>query len=211
MRPITLLALAAVTLTAGPALAQTYTLDKIQINGLKSASPDEMRAALKEKVGTKVTTDDLVADVTVLEKALEAKNVVGSVKVSMANKHNGHIDSIFDVTDNGIQTATITTVSPKLNDQVFTGNNVLTADELTAASGLKPGEELSNDKIKAAQQAMIDAYKASKKPVNVTITGAIKQTGGTVEVAWTIVETKAKKKPKDTEDQGFKSEADAPN
>ena len=47
MRPITLLALAAATLAAGPALAQTYTLDKIQINGLKSASPDEMSAALK--------------------------------------------------------------------------------------------------------------------------------------------------------------------
>lgn len=209
MRPITLLALAAATLAAGPALAQTYVLDKIEINGLKSVSPDEARAALNEKPGTKVTTDDLVADVSVLEKALEAKHVVGSVKVSMANKHNGHIDSIFDVTDNGIQTPTVVTMSPKLNDQVFTGNNVLTADQLTAASGLKPGDELSNDKIKAAQQAIVDAYKASKKPVNVTITGAVNQKGATVELVWTVVETKAKKKPKNTEDEGFQT--DAPN
>ena len=206
MRPITLLALAAATLAAGPALAQTYTLDKIQINGLKSASPDEMRAALKEKPGTKVTTADLVADVNVLEKALEAKNVVGSVKVSMANKHNGHIDSIFDVTDNGIQTATVTTVAPKLNDQVFSGNNVLTANELTTATGLKPGDELSNDKIKAAQEAIVAAYKASKKPVNVTVSGAINQKGSTVEVVWTVVETKCKKKPKNTEDEGFQTD-----
>jgi outer membrane protein assembly factor BamA len=209
MRPITLLALAAATLAAGPALAQTSTLDKIQINGLNSASPDEMRAALNEKPGTKVTTGDLVADVSVLEKALEAKHVVGSVKVSMANKHNGHIDSIFDVTDNGIQTATITTVAPKLNDQVFSGNNVLTASDLATASGLKPGDELSNDKIKAAQEALVAAYKASKKPVNVTISGAINQKGATVELVWTVVETKAKKKPKNTEDQGFQT--DAPN
>jgi outer membrane protein assembly factor BamA len=206
MRPITMLALAAATLAAGPALAQSYVLDKIQINGLKSVSPDEARAALNEKVGTKVTTDDLVADVTVLEKALEAKHVVGSVKVSMANKHNGHIDSIFDVTDNGIQTPTVVTVAPKLNDQVFTGNTALTADELTAASGLKAGDELSNDKIKTAQQAIVDAYKASKKPVNVTITGAVNQKGATVELVWTVVETKAKKKPKNTEDEGYKTD-----
>jgi outer membrane protein assembly factor BamA len=206
MRPITMLALAAATLAAGPALAQSYVLDKIHINGLKSVSPDEARAALNEKVGTKVTTDDLVADVTVLEKALEAKHVVGSVKVSMANKHNGHIDSIFDVTDNGIQTPTVVTVAPKLNDQVFTGNTALTADELTAASGLKAGDELSNDKIKTAQQAIVDAYKASKKPVNVTITGAVNQKGATVELVWTVVETKAKKKPKNTEDEGYKTD-----
>ena len=141
-----------------------------------------------------------------LEKALEAKNVVGSVKVSMANKHNGHIDSIFDVTDNGIQTATVTTVAPKLNDQVFSGNNVLTANELTTATGLKPGDELSNDKIKAAQEAIVAAYKASKKPVNVTVSGAINQKGSTVEVVWTVVETKGKKKPKNTEDEGFQTD-----
>jgi outer membrane protein assembly factor BamA len=85
---------------------------------------------------------------------------------------------------------------------VFTGNNALTADELAAASGLKPGDELSNDKIKAAQQAIVDAYKASKKPVNVTITGAVNQKGATVELVWTVVETKGKKKPKNTEDEG---------
>jgi len=208
MHRITILALVAASLTAGSALADTtYKVDKIEINGVKSVSVDDLRAVLKDKPGDRVTIQDIIADQDTLVKALEKLNVTGGVKTSKRDKPGNHIDIIYDVNDNGEQKPTTVTVAPKLNDQVFTGNNVLTSNELTVASGLKPGDELNNDKIKTAQQAILNAYKASKKPVNVTVSGALNQKGDAVEVVWTVVETKAKKRPKDTEDQGFQTEA----
>ena len=88
----------------------------------------------------------------------------------------------------------------------FAGNKALPTDKLTEAVGWTPGIELSNEKLSAGQQAILAAYKAAKLPVNVSVAGGTQALGnGTVDVTWTITETKAKKK-RDTEDQGTKTE-----
>jgi outer membrane protein assembly factor BamA len=206
MNRISALTLLAATLAAGPAFAQTYTLDKIEINGLKSASPAALRAQLKDQAGAKVTTDDILADQDQLEKALEAQHITGAIKTSLRNKQNGHVDVIFDVADNGVVAPVVTTVAPKLKTQVFVGNAKISTDDLLAASGLTPGEELSMDKITAAQNAIGDIYK--KRDVGVSIQESNAQSpDGTVQVTWTITETKAKKKKRNTEDEGLQTDS----
>ena len=202
MSRITAFTLMAAALAAGPAMAQTtYILDKVEINGLKSANPDTLRAQLKDKPGARVATSDILADQDQLEKALEAVHVTGAIKTSLRNKNNGHIDVIFDVADNGIQAPVVTTVAPKLKEEIFTGNVKLKTDDLVAASGLKPGDELSDAKIAAAQAAIQAAYK--KADVGCQIGGAVAQSPQGVTITWTIQETKAKKKKRKTEDDGF--------
>jgi outer membrane protein assembly factor BamA len=203
MSRINAFALLAAICAAGPAFAQTtYILDKIEINGLKSADPNALRAQLKDQPGARVATSDILGDQDQLEKALEAVHVTGAIKTSLRNKGNGHVDVIFDVADNGIVAPTVTTTAPKLKQEVFVGNVKLATDDLQAASGLKPGDELSDDKIKAAQLAIQAAYK--KADVGCTISGAVSQNGADTTVTWTIVETKAKKKKRNTEDDGMK-------
>jgi outer membrane protein assembly factor BamA len=205
MNRISGLALLATALAAGPALAQTYTLDKIEINGLKSASPDDMRAKLPFQPGAKVTTDDLITDQDQLEKALEGVHVTGGIKTSLRNKHNGHVDVIFDVADNGIAKPITKMVAPKFKAQVFVGNNKVSSDDLQAASGLTPGEDLSIEKITAAQNAIGDVYK--KRDIGVSIQESNAQSpDGTVQITWTITEAKAKKKKRNTEDEGLQGE-----
>jgi len=207
MNRISALTLLAAALAAGPALADTtYTLDKIQIRGLKSADPNAIAAQLKDQPGAKVTTDDILGDQDQLEKALEAQHVTGAIKTSLVNKHNGHVDVIFDVDDQGVAKPVVTTVAPKLKNQVFVGNAKISTGDLTAASGLTPGEDLSTDKIVAAQQAIGALYK--KRNVGVSIQEANAQApDGTVQITWTITESKKKKKPKDMDDdEGFKAD-----
>jgi outer membrane protein assembly factor BamA len=190
----------AACLAAAPALAQPYTLDKVEINGLQSADPSALRAQLKDQPGAKVTTSDIIGDQDQLEKLLEAQHIGGAIKTSLRNKHNGHVDVIFDVADKGVVKPVVTTVAPKLKQEIFIGNAKLTNDDLQAASGLKPGDELSNEKIQAAQLAIQAAYK--KANVGCEIAGAVSQNGGDTTITWTIKETKVKKKRKNTEDPG---------
>jgi outer membrane protein assembly factor BamA len=206
MKKISTLTVLAAVFAAGPALAQHYTLDKIEINGLKSADPSTIAAQLKDQPGAKVTTDDILGDQDQLEKLLEAQHITGAIKTSLRNKHHGHVDVIFDVADTGVAAPVVTTVAPKLKSQTFVGNNKVSADDLQAASGLTPGEDLSTDKIVAAQNAIGAIYK--KRNIGVSIQESNAQAAdGSVQITWTITESKKKKK-RDTEDPGFKTDAD---
>lgn len=190
-------------LAAGPAAAQTYTLDKIDVEGLKSADPATLTPKLPFQPGAKVAVPDLIADQDALTKELEAIHVTGGVKTSMRNKNNGHVDLILVVNDTGIQQPKTIVVAPKLKAELFVGNVKLKTEDLQAASGLKPGDDLNNDKIAAAQLAIQAAYK--KADVTSTIAGSIAQDkDGTATITWTITEAKAKKKKRNTEDEGYK-------
>lgn len=150
-------------IAAGPAFAaQSYVLDKIEVNGLKSVSQDSVTGKLPFQPGAKVTVPDIIADQDALTKALEDVHVTGGVKTSMRNHGNGHVDAIFTVNDTGIQAPVKTTIAPKLKAELFVGNAKLSADQLMAASGLTVGQDLDDKKIQDAQAAISAAYKQAK-------------------------------------------------
>jgi outer membrane protein assembly factor BamA len=199
----------AATLTAavaasGAAFAQTYTIDKVTISGSKSVPPAQLYAVIKEHPGIKATRDDIVGDQDAITGVLGKANVVGGIKTQLLGpKANGHYEVTFIVEDQGIQAPTVTHVAPKLDAQIVDGNKSLTSDQLIAATGLQPGMDMTNEKITAAQAALVNAYKAAKLPVAVQISGETKMLpGGKVDVMWHVVETKAKKKPKNPDDEG---------
>jgi outer membrane protein assembly factor BamA len=204
---IGLLVLGAGLFAASAAQAdQTYLVGKVTITGNKSVPTSQLLAAVQEKPGQRVSVNDIIADRDAISKVLEDAHVQGSVKPSIKTQ-GAKSEVIFAIEDEGIHAPVVTTVAPKLDQEIFQGNVSLSADQLNAASGLKPGEDLSNEKIAAAQQAIVGAYKAAKLPVSVTINGENKKLdNGTYDIVWHITETKTKKKPRDTEDEGFKTE-----
>jgi len=197
------------TLLAAPALAATtYNVSKVTITGNKSVSTDKLLAAIQEHPGSKVTVDDIIADRDAISKVLEDAHVVGSVKPSIKTQ-GAKSEIIFTVDDQGVQAPTVTHVAPKLDQEVFDGNASIPSDTLATATGLKPGDELSNEKIAAAQTAIFNTYKAAKLPVSVSISGENKPVAdGKYDVIWHITETKAKaKKKKATDtDEGAQTE-----
>jgi outer membrane protein assembly factor BamA len=197
------------TLLAAPAAwaETTYNVSKVTIVGNKSVPTDQLLAVVQEHPGSKVTVNDIIADRDAISKVLENAHVVGSVKPSIKTQ-GAKSEVIFTVDDQGVQAPVVTHVAPKLDQQIFEGNNSIPSDKLAAATGLTPGEDLSNEKISAAQQAIFNTYKTAKLPISVSISGENKAVaGGKYDVIWHITETKAKKKKKDTDtDEGFKSE-----
>jgi outer membrane protein assembly factor BamA len=182
--------------------ANTYTVSKVTITGNNSVSTDKLMAVVQEHPGSKVTVDDILADRDAISKVLESAHVLGSVKPSIKTQ-GGKSEIVFAIDDQGIHAPTVVTVAPKLDAQIFDGNASIASDKLAAASGLTPGEDLNNDKILAAEQAIFATYKAAKLPVSVQISGENKTVGaGKVDVIWHIVETKAKKKKKSADDEG---------
>jgi outer membrane protein assembly factor BamA len=197
------------TLLAAPSAwaETTYTISKVTIVGSKSVPTDQLLAAVQEHPGSKVTVNDIIADRDAISKVLESAHVVGSVKPSIKTQ-GAKSEVIFTVDDQGVQAPVVTHVAPKLDQEIFEGNASIPSDTLAAASGIKPGDELSNEKIAAAQQSIFNTYKTAKLPVSVSISGENKAVpGGKYDVIWHITETKAKKKKKDSDtDDGFKSE-----
>ncbi len=198
------IACAALLLSVGPALAETtYVVDKVTITGSKTVPVDTLLGAIQEQKGSRVTTADIVADQGRITDALKKANVVGGIKTSMKQKPNKHIEVMFDITDNGAQAPEVVKIAPKLHKQIFDGNKSIDSDTLAAATGLKPGDDLSNAKIQAAEAAIAQAYKDAKlQGIGINLSGDTATYGnGQADVTWHIVETKAKKKPRDVEDE----------
>ena len=210
-----LLATAALLSAAAlPACAQTFVINKIEINGVTSVPVQPLRDALKDKAGDRVTTDDVLADQDQLTKSLEAAHVTGGVKTSLRNYPNGKKDIIFDVADNGVQKPVVTTVALHIAHVTFSGNKYLSSDDLAAAAQMKPGDVVTDKTIQDAEARIGAAYKKAtdvksqvegKTNIQPTITYP---KPGLVDVVWSFTETaKAKKKTRNTEDEGFKTEA----
>ena len=199
------LLLGGVLLSATTASAETtYIVDKVTITGSTTVPAEKLYAAIQEHKGSSVTQSDIVADQDAITKMLGAANVVGGIKTSMAAKPNKHIDVVFAVEDHGAQAPIVTKVAPKLHAELFDGNKAVSTDKLMAASALNPGDDLSNDKITAAQVAIIGAYKTAKLPINVSVSAEVHAVSpGRVDVTWHVVETKGKRK-RDIEDAGEK-------
>jgi len=196
------------TLLAAPAAwaDTTYNVSKVTITGNKSVTTDKLLAVVQEHPGSKVTVNDIIADRDAISKVLEDAHVLGTVTPSVKTQ-GPKSEVVFTIDDQGVHAPVVTHVAPKLDAEIFDGNVSIPTDTLAAASGLKPGDDLSNEKIMAAEQAIFATYKAAKLPVSVAISGENKPVAnGKVDVLWHIVETKAKKKKRDTEDEGFKSE-----
>jgi outer membrane protein assembly factor BamA len=205
MRPFTAALLLA---AATPALAwgQTYTLDKISIVGNKQVPTSSLDAAVTEKPGTKVTKDDILADQDNILAVYKKANVGTAITVLLATKEKQHAEVTFKLDEKSAPPPQTVTLQNKLAHMTFVGNVAETTDTLVAAAAIKPGDLVTNDVLKAVQQRLVDVYKNDHKAnVSVNIEGDIAtpaSTPGQVDVTWRLTETKAKKKPRNTDDPG---------
>ena len=196
MKRIQAMLLAGTMLGAGSAWADTtYVVDKVSITGSRSVPTEKLMSAIHTQRGSRVSQADIIADQDAITKVLGDANVVGGIQTSMTTKPNKHIEVTFAVRDQGVQAPVVTKVAAKLHAQVFDGNKSIPSDKLAAATGLNPGDTLSNDKVLAAESAIVAAYKAAKLPITTSVSGGPqKLQSGQYDLLWHIKETKLAKK-----------------
>jgi outer membrane protein assembly factor BamA len=183
------------TMTSVPGLAAdaTYKIDQVIITGNKALATDALLSKVPFHHGQKVPQSQVAG---AAQAILQAYNAVSTVSVEIdvklnPNKALNAYNAVFALTETPAAIVE-TKVAPKLHALVFDGNTKIDSDTLAAALGVKPGDDLSNDKVKAMQVAIVAQYAAKK--VNVAVSGENKKNDdGSYDVLWHITEKLAKK------------------
>lgn len=180
---------------ATSALAEaTYKISKIAIMGNQAVSTDVLLSKISTKPGTRVPVAQVATDTQALKDAYANVPVDVNIASSLQPDKGGAYIAQFVITETKSAAPVVTKVAPKLHELIFRGNHKLSTEVLAAAAGVKPGDDLSNDKITAMQQAIVGAYKAAKKlPVSVDGENQ-RRDDGSYDVIWNIDEKPPAKK-----------------
>jgi outer membrane protein assembly factor BamA len=151
---------AALTIGAVPAAnagkGKVYILNGYSFGGFPDVNTDELAAKLKDQAGARITQADISADEAQLNAELRERHITGQLFTTIAEKH-GRVWLIFDLQhhDSGAHFAA---AGHPLKSEMFEGATRLSATDLAAATGLKPGDTLSFEGIRLARQGLLDLY-----------------------------------------------------
>jgi outer membrane protein assembly factor BamA len=140
------------TLAASAPTAATYILNGYDLSGIHGINAAELEAKLMDKPGVRITQADIHADTKIVAEELEARHIKGQLFTTLAKK-NGHVWIIFDLLN--------PTAGPQLGSlesQNFEGASSVPASALAAGSGLKTGDQLTQEKLLAARRAIVATY-----------------------------------------------------
>ena len=164
---------------------RVYTLLGYNLHGIHGVDQDALAAKLKHKPGDRITRQDIKDEAAIIEKALQAQHVQGHLFTTMAER-NGRVWIIFDLLNNP---ASVFRQHHQLVAQHFEGATRVSADALSKASGLKPGDTLSPDTLNAARRGIVAAYAKVAPGKAVGITGKMQaKPDGTAVLTWIIHE-----------------------
>jgi hypothetical protein len=162
MKSIARMGLLAATLTAlamaaSAAKAPTYIFSGYSFGPIPGANIAELEAKLPHKAGDRITMADVHADQIILAEELRARHLEGRLFASTAEKH-GRVWIIFDLIKPPKLMGDFGNSPHHLESQSFEGESHLSASALAAATGLRPGDPLSPEKMLEARQAIAVAY-----------------------------------------------------
>lgn len=176
-----------VATTASAGHVRTYILNGYSLSSLKGVlDTAALEAKLGRKEGARITDADIAADTAIVAAELKAHHAQGRLTTGTAEKH-GRIWIIFDLLDPEGPMRRFWAVSRHLTAQAFEGAAGVPVSDLTAATGLKPGDPLSRQKIDAGREAIIKLYakQRSGKVVSVRARMQSKPTGDST-LTWII-------------------------
>lgn len=152
-----------VTLTAAyaqdKAATGSYTLTKVTFKGNVQVPTAELLAALPVQVGQTIDQAGLQQNVTAIGQVYQKHNVGTSITQSMTVIH--HTKAIINYTfvEKEPVAPTVTHVGITVDHVTVTGNVRIKTPVILAAANIKPGETVTNETIKAAQDAISALYK----------------------------------------------------
>jgi len=169
-------------LAAVPQKPPTYILKGYDLSGVHGLNAAKVTAKFKDKPGARITDADIHADTMIVAKELAAHHIGGHLFTSLAEK-NGHVWLIFDV-----QNAEAQERFGQLQSQSFVGASHVSASALAAATGLKEGDQLSQDKLMAARRGVLALYAKSMPEKRLTLKLRLQHKQGKTILTWLIGE-----------------------
>jgi outer membrane protein assembly factor BamA len=171
---------------ANAAKEKVYTLGGYTFGGFAGVNTDELSAKLKDQAGARVTRSDLNVDQAMFTAELKERHIRGRLLTTFAEK-KGTVWLIFDLQP--LPTGTALYSGQPMKAQAFEGATRISARDLSAATGLKPGDTLSYEKIRAAHDAILALYARSAPGKAPTIRSRAQVSGtGEITLTWLIGE-----------------------
>lgn len=187
MAPLAVAAILSALATTSAARPWVYVLNGYSFGGMPGVNTAELEAKLPLKEGARVRQADVDAAQAIVAKELEARRIKGQLFTSLAEK-KGRVWIIFDLQDPDHPTGHLGKTK-FLKTQTFEGASAVSAGDLAAATGLKPGDPLWPEKLRAAEQAIVALY-AKARPGPAPMVKAKMSTGpdSRTDLTWVIQE-----------------------
>jgi len=177
-RAALLAGLASLSLSAAPALAAGQKLLKVTFSGNQQVATSDLKAALPIQPGQPIDQAGAQSEMSAVESVYKAKNVGANISArTRVYPGNKGMEIAFSIQEQAPQAPVVNHVAPVADQVSVTGNSKITSDKIVAASGIKPGDALTNDKIKAAQAAISALYKKANVGASVATDWTIPQPG----------------------------------
>jgi outer membrane protein assembly factor BamA len=153
-----------------PAMAQTgsYTLNKVTFEGNSAVSADELRAALPIQVGDKIDQAGLQQNINAVAQTYQKHNVGVKITQRMTVFHKTKADIAYVLQEQAPVAPTVQHVGITVDHVTVTGNKKIPTATILAAANIKPGDQVNNEKIQAAQNAISGLYKKANIGSNVS-------------------------------------------
>ena len=153
----------------------SYTVSRITFQGNVLVPTSELEAALPVQVGQTVDQDGLQANVAAIGQVYRKHNVGTDITQRLSTLHKKAMIT-YIMAEKAPVAPTVTHVGITADHVTVTGNARIKTPAILAVANVRPGDALTNDKIKAAQ----DAISALYKKANI---------GSTVSTDWTNTAT----------------------
>jgi outer membrane protein assembly factor BamA len=177
----------AASVVAGASGATHYIFNGYSLSGVKGVDAQVLEAKLKHKPGARVTQADIAEDEAIVLKEVKAHHLEGHLFTTFAEK-KGRLWVIFDLL-NPRKRDFFSKIARHVEAQHFEGALRISASALSTATGLRPGDLLTPDKINAARRRILAAYAKSVPGKTVSIVCKMQtKPDGRATLIWVIHE-----------------------
>jgi len=179
-----------------PAHAQQeviYHLLGFSLSGTKRVDTDALVASLPQHEGEPITQAQITADTDRMRLALKARHVHGDLTTALleAEGRGHHIWVLWDIQPDDVLSNLPLNGKRYFAGQTFSGNQKLTTEALSAATGFHQGDKMPIGSIGDARTGIEQAYDTALRGAPVKIIGKIKiKEDRAVTIDWQITEPK---------------------
>lgn len=143
---------------AGAAQTSTYTLTKVLFQGNQQVPTSELQAALPIQPGQSIDQSGVQDEMTAIQGVYQKHNVGAKISARLATLHSkATITYIFD--EQAPVAPVVTHVGITADTVTVAGNNKIKSADILAAANIPPGGAVTNEKLQAAQAAIVALYK----------------------------------------------------
>jgi outer membrane protein assembly factor BamA len=139
----------------------SYTLTKVTFKGNVQVPTAELLAALPVQVGQTIDQAGAKENVAAIGQVYQKHNVGTNITQSMTIIHHTKAIIAYTFVEQAPLAPTVVHVGITVDHVSVTGNARIKTPAILAAANIKPGQTVTNEAIKAAQDAISALYKKS--------------------------------------------------